>query len=129
MPEWTENEIQGSCSCKVCLANYVCRCTLLLAAIFRPEVRVPEEYIADTVPEWKQCKSIRGTAGKKRLQIMEERKCDEKKIDSKIKYMKDTTPVAAPPQAAGKSWRQPLQVMPSDSDTDNSDEPEVAVSS
>jgi hypothetical protein len=127
MQEWTENEIPVACSCKVCLTNCVCRCTLLFAAIFRPEVRVPDEYIAATVPERKQCKSIRGTAGKKRLRIMEERKCDEKKIDSKIKYMKGTTPVAAAPEAAGKSWRQPSPVMPSD--TDDSDEPEVAVSS
>jgi hypothetical protein len=48
-------------------------------------------------------------------------------INSKIKYMKGATPVAAAPQAAGKSWRQPSPVMPSD--TDDSDEPEVAVSS
>jgi hypothetical protein len=54
---------------------------------------------------------------------MEERKCDEKNIYSKTtgKYMKGTTPVAAAPQAAGKSWRQPSQVMPSD--TDDLDEP------
>jgi hypothetical protein len=58
---------------------------------------------------------------------MEEHKCNEKKIDSKIKYMKGTTPVAAAQEAAGKSWHQPSQVMPSY--TDDLDEPEVAVSS
>ncbi len=43
MQEWTENEILVACSCKVCLTNCVCRCTFLFAAIFRSNVRVPDD--------------------------------------------------------------------------------------
>ncbi len=112
MPDWTENEIPVSCSCKTCLNNCVCRCTLLFGALFRPEIRVPDDYIAATVPQRKACRSIRGLAGKKRHRIMEDLKFNEKIVDSMIKYMKSTI---EPP-------RLPSPVLPSDSD----DEIEVA---
>ena len=112
MPDWTENEIPVSCSCKTCLNNCVCRCTLLFGALFRPEIRVPDDYVAATVPQRKACRSIRGLAGKKRQRIIEDLKSNEKIVDSKIKYMKSTI---EPPHL-------PSPVLPSDSD----DEIEVA---
>jgi hypothetical protein len=124
MSDWTVNEIPISCSCKTCLSNCVCRCTLLFGAVFRPAVCVPEDYIAATVPQQKACRSIQGTAGRKRLLIMEELKCNEKIVDSKIKYMQGTLPVALP--KAGKPLCQPSPILPSSSDSE--EETEVAAS-
>ncbi len=45
-------------------------------------------YIAATVLELKASRSTRGTFGKKRLHIIEQLKSIEKKIDSKVKYLR-----------------------------------------
>jgi hypothetical protein len=51
------------------------------------DVLVPKDYIAATVSFLKQCRSIKGTAGRRRLHIIEERKCHEEVIDSKVEYL------------------------------------------
>ncbi len=120
-----------ACSCKVCLANCVCRCTLLFADVFKSGVQVPINYITATVSERKANKSIRGMAGNKRLQIIEEMQCNEKTIASKLRYLQGTTPPPAPLVAdAGRqpSEKAPLPVLQSSSD-DDSDEHEVAACS
>jgi hypothetical protein len=53
-------------------------CTLLFGAMFRPEIRVQADYTAATVSERKACRSIKSSAARKRLKIMEELKCNEK---------------------------------------------------
>ena len=87
-PTW--GNIPFSCSCVVCFAHCVCQDALLLASLFDPNVRVPANWVAATVTlsARKLCKSIGGTAGRKRRKLIEERACDEKAIDSKVKYLK-----------------------------------------
>jgi hypothetical protein len=41
-------------------------------------------------------KSIKVTAGLKRMHIIEEYKCNEKRIDSKVRYLKGTTQSTSP---------------------------------
>jgi hypothetical protein len=67
-------------------ASCVCEDTLLLASLFMPDGLVPKDYIAATVSLRKQCRSIKGTAGRRSHHIIEERKCDEE-IDSKVEYL------------------------------------------
>ena len=95
--DWEENEVPVACSCKTSFNHCICGDSLLYAAVFEPRVRVPADYIAMSVPERKARKSARGTAGRKRLRILAEMKDDEKVIDSKVKYMKETQP---PPERA-----------------------------
>ncbi len=87
---------QVGCTCAGCFAHYLCKCTLLFASLFRQDLRVPADYIAATVSLRKQCKSIKGTTGRKRMRIIKERKCDEKKIDSKVWYLTGTMPPKSP---------------------------------
>jgi hypothetical protein len=96
-PDWSENDIPVACSCKSCHSHCICTHILLYCAVFEPRVRVPPEYIAKTVAERKRCKSAKGTAGRKRLKLLVELADDEKKTDSKVKYLKGTMP---PPAAA-----------------------------
>jgi hypothetical protein len=65
-------------------------------------VRVPPEYIAKTVAERKRSKSAKGTAGRKRLKLLAQFADDEKKTDSKVKYLKGTM---QPPAAAAPATR------------------------
>jgi hypothetical protein len=46
-PMW--GQVLFGCTCEVCFPHCVCRCTLLVASLFNPEVRVPADYIAATV--------------------------------------------------------------------------------
>ena len=81
-PKW--GGILIACTCKVCFPNCVCQCTVLLASLFNPDIRVLPEYIPATVSLRKQCRSLQGTAGRKRMRLLEEAKCNEKTIDSKV---------------------------------------------
>ncbi len=81
--------------------------------------------------ERKRCKSAKGTAGRKRLKLLAELGDDEKKTDSKVKYLMGTMP---PPAAAALATvhkapllcamlhpskvRIPSPVLPSSSDDD-----------
>ena len=64
-----------------------------MASLLDQEVQVPQDWIVATVSVRKQFKSIGGTAGRKRRRLIEERTCDKKVIDFKIKYLT----VAGPP--------------------------------
>jgi hypothetical protein len=55
-------------------------------------VRVPADFVAKSMPERKVCKSAWGMAGRIRLKIIAEIANDEKKTDSKVKYLKGTMP-------------------------------------
>ena len=89
-----------ACTCKVCYPSCLCQCTLLLASLFDPEIRVPAHYIAATPSLCKACRGIKGTAGYKRRKLIEAAACDEKKVSSKVGYMTGTKrakgPAAAP---------------------------------
>jgi hypothetical protein len=95
--EWSENDIPVACSCKTCHCHCICTQLLPYSAVFEPRIRVPPEYIAKTVAERKCCKSAKSAAGRKRLKFLTELADDEKKTDSKVKYLKGTMP---PPAAA-----------------------------
>ncbi len=96
----------------------------LLGAVFRSAISVQGDYIAAFVHTEKACRSIKGTGGpdKKRLQIMESLKSNEKMVNAKIKYMKGTLPVEPPP------LRHPLPVLPLPLASDSDEETEVAAS-
>ncbi len=68
----------------------MCRCTLLCASLFNLEIRVPADNIGATISERKKCKSVKGAAGWKRMRILEEQQCNQKKIDSKVVFLKGT---------------------------------------
>ena len=81
-------EIPLSCTCRVCFGNCVCKHSLLFVSLFKPEVCVPGSWIAAAPSLRKKCKSIKGTAGRRKLRLIEERQCDEKSIDSKATFLK-----------------------------------------
>ena len=95
-------EIPLSCTCCVCFGNCVCKHTLLFVSLFKPEVRVPDSWIAATPSLRKKCKSIKGTAGRRRLRLIEERQCDEKSIDSKVSFLKGSAPPPSDPRAGSQ---------------------------
>ena len=75
-PKW--GRIPLAMTCKVCFPNCMCQCTILLASLFDPEIRVPAHYIAATPSLRKACRGIKGTAGYKRRKLIEAAACDEK---------------------------------------------------
>jgi hypothetical protein len=117
-PTWGDVPIRCTSSCKVCFPNCVCRCTLLFESLFDPAVHIPAEYIAATVSGSKRCKSIKDTAGRKRLCIIAENRCNKKKIDSKVGNMIGTKPCKSPMRepelgvqkvSLPRAWRRSLQ--------------------
>ncbi len=60
-------------------------------------IRVPADHIAVTISGRKKCKSAKGKADRKRLRILEEQQCNQKKIDSKVGYLEGTTPTKTNP--------------------------------
>ena len=68
----------------------------MMASLFNPDIRVPVQYIAATVPLRKTCQSLKGTAGYRRQRLLEAANCDEKTIDSKVAYIKGTKPFKPP---------------------------------
>ncbi len=93
-PEW--GEIALSCTCRVFFGNCVCKYSLLFVSLFKPEVRVPDSWIAATPSLHKKCTSIKGTARRRRLRLIEECQCDEKSIDSKVTFLKGSAPPLLP---------------------------------
>ena len=95
--------------------NYVCQDTILFESLFDPEVRVPDSWVTATVSRRKEQKTIGGTAGRKRRRHIEQRACDEKTIDSKVKYLKAAEPQE---QAPAPELLVPEAVLPSSSNDD-----------
>ena len=60
-PKW--GQIPLACTCNVCYPNCVCQCTILLASLFNPDIRVPAHYIGATVTLRKACRALKGAAG------------------------------------------------------------------
>ena len=96
-PKWGQTPL--ACTCKVCYANAVCQCTILLASLFNPEIRVPDHYIAATPSLRKLCRGIKGTAGTKRRKLIEAAEYNEKEVTSKVAYMTGTKRAKAPAAA------------------------------
>jgi hypothetical protein len=77
-PDW--GAVPLSCTCPTCYANALCSDTLLVASMFDPSIRVPDDWIGATQALRKQCKSMRGTAGRKRACIAQEIAASKKKV-------------------------------------------------
>ena len=63
----------------------------------------------------KEQKAFGGTAGRKRRRLTEERVCDEKTINSEVKYLKEAEPQE---QAPAPQSVVPEAALPSSSDND-----------
>ncbi len=57
---------------------------------------MPADLITATVSTRARNIAIGGTAGRKRRRLEEERACNEKAIDSKVKYLRASAPAAPP---------------------------------
>ena len=77
-------------------------------------MRVPDSWVTATVSRRKEQKAIGGRAGRRRRR---QRTCDEKTIDSKVKYLKDAAPEELPSAPAPKLV-VPEAMVPSSSDDD-----------
>ena len=123
-PEW--GEIPLSCTCRVCFGNCVCKHSLLFLSLFKPEVRVPDSWIAATPSLRKKCKSIKGTARRMKLRLIEERQCDEKSIDSKVTFLKGSAPPLIPTRwldpGPAAELRIPSPLLPSSTSSESDDD-------
>ena len=93
---------------------------IMFAALFNPKVRVPADQVTATVSKRQLHKAIRGTAGRKRRRLIEERACNEKTIVSKVKYLKvaHEEPEEPPSPPAPVDWVVPDARSASLSDDD-----------
>ncbi len=123
-PEW--GEIALSCTCCLCFCNCVCKHSLLFVSLFKLEEHVPDSWIAATPSLHKKCKSIKGTAGRRRLRLIEQHKCDEKSIDSKVTFLQGS----ATPPLPTRGWdpgpadelRIPSPLLPSSTSSESGDD-------
>ena len=116
-PKW--GLIPLECTCKVCYANAMCPCTILMASLFKSEIRVPAHYIAATPSLRKLCR-IKGKTGNKRLKLLEDAACNEKEVTSKVRYMTGTKRGKGPAPAP-RDFVLPDAASPSPSESDSSD--------
>jgi hypothetical protein len=120
-PEW--EEITLSCTCCIFFGNCVCKHLLLFVLLFKPGVRLPDSWIAATPSLRKKCKSLRGTAGCRRIRLIEQRKCDEKSIDSKVTFLQGSTPTSLPTcgrdPGSAEELRIPSPILPSTSSSES----------
>ena len=118
MPTW--GQVPFSCTCAVCFPNCICEDTILFTALFDPEVRVPDKWVTATISRRREQKPIGGTAGRKRRRLIEERACNEKIIDSKVKYLKvpEQPEQAEPSEEEAPDYVMPEPEIPSSSEDD-----------
>jgi hypothetical protein len=93
-----------TCTCRTCFWHCICADTLRLVSLFNPKVQVPSGYIRATVCDKKICKLIGGTAGRRRMRIIKERKDDDKEVHSKGLLLAETSEL---PRAAAA---EPFQI-------------------
>ncbi len=109
----TLGAVPFSCSCKVCYPHCIFKDTILLASLFHLKVLMPVDEVTATVSTRAQSKAIGGTAGRKRRRLEGERACNEKAIDSKVKYLHASAQVASQRELV-----VPAAIEPSSSDDD-----------
>ena len=95
----------------------MCEETILFTCLFDPEVRIPDSGVTATVSRRKEQRAIGGTAGRKRRRLIEERACDEKTVDSKVKYLNYKEPQDQAPEPEPELV-VPEAVLHSSSDND-----------
>ncbi len=106
--------IPFSCSCALCFAHCVCQDTILLARLpVRPERAGAGRLGRRDGVEPQTLQDDRGTAGRKRRKLIEERACDEKDIDPKVKFLKSRP---TKPEPVLPSPEETITCMPSSDD-------------
>ena len=80
-------QIPATCNCKWCCKWVICEHTSLVASVFGPEYKVPNNLIAETPALRKKTNSIRGTAGVRRKMLIKEIARQKSATKSKLTYM------------------------------------------
>ncbi len=83
-----------SCVCLGRCNRTICKHTSLLTSLFRSDVIVPVNLVAETPAILKKCSKVRGTAGPRRARLIWEiaKQPEKKASTSKLKYVSDPVP-------------------------------------
>jgi hypothetical protein len=104
------------CLCLRCQKWTLCEHTAIVESLFRADIEVPDNLVAETPSLRKKCNKLRGTAGPRRARILKEIAKEKKKSTSKIGFVDEPVPPQPdPPQ---------LAPVPSESARDVSPPPE-----
>ena len=113
-------QIPATCNCKWCCKGVICEHTSLVASVFSPAYKVPDNLIAETPALRKKTNSIRGTAGVRRKMLIKEVARQKSATKSKLTYMDPPLSPRRPRPAEpaetlpAKKFVEPEAAMPSD---------------
>ena len=117
--DWCPTPGEGfpwGCLCLRCQKWTLCEHSALLESLFRPDIEVPDNLVAETPTLRKKCNKLRGTAGPRRARILKMIAKEKKKSTSKIGFVDEPVPPQPdPPQlapVAPESTRDPAPVAP-----------------
>ena len=89
------------CLCLQCQKWTLCEHTALVESLFRADIELPDNLVAETPSLLKKCNKLRGTAGPCRARILKEIAKERKKSTSKIGFVDEPVPPQPdPPQLA-----------------------------
>ena len=102
------------CLCLRCQKWTLCEHTALVESLFRSDIEVPVNLVAETPSLRKKCNKLRGTAGPRRARILKEIARDKKKSTSKIGFVDEPVPPVPDPVPAknGRDKSPPPRVRP-----------------
>jgi hypothetical protein len=117
--DWCPTPGEGfpwGCLCLRCQKWTLCEHSALLESLFRPDIEVPDNLVAETPALRKKCNKLRGTAGPRRARILKAIAKEKKKSTSKIGFVDEPVPPQPdPPQlapVAPESTRDAAPVAP-----------------
>ena len=87
MKEPPPPQIPATCNCKWCCKWVICEHTSLVASVFSPAYKIPDNLIAETPALRKKTNSIRGTAGVRRKMLIKDIARQKSATKSKLTYM------------------------------------------
>ena len=90
--DWDEEGFPWGCVCLQCQKWTVCEHSALLASLFRDDVEVPHNLVAETPALRKKCNKLRGTAGPRRARILKAIAKEKKTSTSKLDFVNDPVP-------------------------------------
>jgi hypothetical protein len=94
-PTW--GEFPASCVCLGCCKWTICEHTALLTSLFRTDVSVPDNLVAETPALRKKCSKVRGTAGPRRARLLQQIAKQKKASTSKLAYVSEPVPPVPDP--------------------------------
>ena len=116
--DWDEEGFPWGCVCLRCQKWTLCEHSALIASLFRADVEVPDNLVAETPALRKKCNKLRGTAGPRRARILKMIAKEKKKSASKIGFVDEpVSPQPDPPHqapVAPESTRDPAPVSTRD---------------